>query len=155
VNATPPFPSITQSGYTLTSSVADFYQWQFNTADIPGATDQTYSVMQSGYYTVVVSDSTGCVNSFTVYVLISGINDATSNFSFSVFSNPVSTSFTLEFPHYEEVTIAITNILGQIVFAEEINSAKEEIDVSALPAGMYVMSAQTATQKIEQKFLKQ
>src|SRR4030095_7707312 len=38
VNATPPFPIITQTGNVLTSSPAAAYQWQLNSVDIPGAT---------------------------------------------------------------------------------------------------------------------
>src|SRR5206468_2307082 len=53
VFSTPPFPTITQASYTLTSSPANSYQWQFNSVDIPGATNQSYDVLQTGYYTVV------------------------------------------------------------------------------------------------------
>jgi len=74
---------------------------------------------------------------------------------FSVFPNPGSNKITLSFSSSEKKQIKITNTLGQIVFAEEINSAREEIDVSEFPAGMYVVSVQTATHKIERKFLKQ
>jgi hypothetical protein len=70
VYPTPPFPTITQNGYTLTSSPAAGYQWQFNNVDIAGATNQTYTATQTGYYTVVIADSSGCINSATVYVTI-------------------------------------------------------------------------------------
>jgi hypothetical protein len=80
VYATPPIPVITQNGYTLTSSPAVTYQWQYNNVDIPGATNQSYTITQTGYYTVVISDSGGCVNSFTLYVEITGIENFTDRF---------------------------------------------------------------------------
>jgi hypothetical protein len=73
----------------------------------------------------------------------------------TVFPDPSSIKIILSFSSPEKKQIHVTNTLGQIVFAEEINSAKEEIDVSEFPAGMYVVSAQTAMQKIEKKFLKE
>jgi PKD repeat protein len=73
VYSTPPLPTITQNGYILTSSAADFYQWQFNNADIPGATNQSYTATLTGYYTILISDSNSCSSSATVYVLIVGL----------------------------------------------------------------------------------
>src|SRR6185295_14373225 len=70
VYSTPPFPTITQNGFILTSSAANSYQWQLNATDISGATNQSYEVLQSGYYTIVVGDSNSCKNSATLYVLI-------------------------------------------------------------------------------------
>jgi PKD repeat protein len=48
VYSTPPFPTVTQNGYTLTSSPANSYQWQLNSIEIPGATDQSYTVCKQG-----------------------------------------------------------------------------------------------------------
>lgn len=78
-----------------------------------------------------------------------------SNPFISVYPNPASDKITLTFSSSEKKEIQMTNTLGQIVFDEEINSTKEEIDVSEFPAGIYVVSAQTSVQKIENKFLKQ
>src|SRR4030095_7770491 len=90
VYATPPFPSITQVGYTLTCDPASSYQWQFNTVDIPGATNQSYTVTQSGYYTVVISNEYGCVSSTTVYVLIDAIHDVLNVENILVYPNPAT-----------------------------------------------------------------
>src|SRR4029079_3554217 len=96
VYPTPPFPTITQVGYTLTSSSAYSYQWQFNSADIPGATNQSYTVLQTGYYTVIVGDENGCVNSASQYVLISGTEEVGDDVSFSIYPNPSAGSFMVE-----------------------------------------------------------
>src|SRR6185436_12468050 len=85
VYPTPPFPTITQAGYTLTSSPANSYQWQFNSIDIPGATNQSYTILQTGYYTVVIGDSNGCKNSTTVYVLISGVDEMNSDVNLFIY----------------------------------------------------------------------
>jgi PKD repeat protein len=130
VYPTPPFPTITQVDYTLTSSPANSYQWQFNSADIPGATNQSYTILQSGYYTVVVGDSNGCINSFTEYVLISGFDDVMSNANISIYPNPSSGDFIVEFSWAKasengwlngqivgDASIDVVNTLGQIIFS--------------------------------------
>jgi PKD repeat protein len=123
VYPTPAIPVITQVGYTLTSTVAPFYQWQFNATDIPGATNQSYSVLQTGFYTVIVSDSNGCENSVTVYVLITGIDDVNSDVSVLIYPNVSSRIFTLEISgNLQDAEINVVNTLGQIVFSEKINS---------------------------------
>src|SRR6185436_12412494 len=88
VYATPPFPTINQVGYTLYSSFATSYQWQLNSIDIFGATNQSYTVTQSGYYSVVVSDNHGCSNYTTVYVLLDGVDDPVGDASIFISPNP-------------------------------------------------------------------
>ncbi len=149
VYPTPPFPSITQLGYTLTSSSAASYQWQLNSVDIPGATNQSYAILQTGYYTVVVGDANGCNNSTTEYILISGI-DEVRNGSVFISPNPSSGSFTVElFDDFTaaEVSVDVMNALGQKVFSslEKISSAhwKKEIDLGVVARGVYFIEIKT------------
>ena len=137
VYPTPPFPAIVQVGYTLTSSPASSYQWQLNSINIPGATNQSYTILQSGYYTILVADSNGCKNSATKYVLISSIDDLPGNAAISISPNPSSGNFTVELLNLEgekNVSIIIVNTLGQIVFTstDKIPAAdwKTQIDLS-------------------------
>jgi len=160
VYATPPFPSITQVGYTLTSSPANSYQWQINSADISGATNQSYTVLQTGYYTVIVGDTNGCVNSFTEYVLISGIDDVMGDANISVYPNPSSGNFIVEWLNglmVGEVSIQVVNTLGQKVFSslQKISAIdfKKEIDLSGIARGVYFIEIKTANEFVRKKIL--
>jgi len=155
VNATPPLPVITQFVYTLISSPAFSYQWQFNSADIPAATNQVYNALQTGYYTVIIGDTNGCINSAMVYVLIDGISDVVGDSNFSIFPNPSSDKILLAFSSSEKKQIQITNTLGQIVLATTINSQQEEINLRNFPRGIYLVMVKTDSQTIEKKFLKE
>jgi len=157
VYPTPAIPTITQNGYTLTSSPADFYQWQLNTVDIPGATNQSYTVTQTGFYTVVVSDSNGCNNSATQYVEITGIHEM-SDGEISVYPNPSNGNFTVEFVNTNtlgEVSIDVTNAIGQKVFSEdlsgELNSEKKEIHLNHVAAGIYFVEIKSGNDFIRKK----
>jgi PKD repeat protein len=150
VHPTPDFPDITQSGYTLTSSPANSYQWQLNSTDIPGATNQSYDVLQSGLYTVVISDSNDCTNAASIDVLITGITETKNNMTISVYPNPSSGNFIVEWMNGSmigEVSIDVVNTVGQTVFstAEEISSSqfKKEINLVDVANGVYFIEIKT------------
>ncbi len=165
VFATPPFPTISQVGYTLTSSTADSYQWQLNGTDIPGATNQSYDILQSGLYTVVVGDSNSCKNSFSLYVLISGINDVMSDGNISISPNPSNGNFTVEFiGQTDNVSINIVNTVGQIIFSSAESRStgtspfKKEIDLRGdamrgVAAGVYIVEIKTKDVLLRKKIV--
>jgi PKD repeat protein len=160
VNPTPPSPTITQVGYTLTSSPASSYQWQLNSLDIAGATNQSYDVLQTGLYTVVIGDSNSCKNSASKYVLITGVEDISYNMNVSIYPNPSSGSLTVELLNLEnasEVSIDATNTVGQEVFSslEKITSAdcKMRIDLSKTVPGIYFIEIKTENEFVRKRIL--
>ncbi len=57
-----PTVSYDQPSHTLTTPDNGYsYQWYFNGSPIGGATNSTYEVLQSGIYTVIAINSSGCV----------------------------------------------------------------------------------------------
>lgn len=131
VYPTPPIPTITQSGNTLTCSAASTYQWQLNSVDIPGATNQSYEVQQSGYYSVLITDQNSCAaGSQSLYLLLEGIEDIFVNANVLIYPNPSDGDFTIELPdvrNADDVSIYIVNALGQIVFASKENTGSTGI----------------------------
>ncbi len=79
----------------------------------------------------------------------------------SVFPNPASSNITLDITaaNRADATVAITSITGQTVIVEqiELQSATNTInyDISALPAGMYMITVRTAENIATSKFVKQ
>jgi PKD repeat protein len=159
VYATPAFPSITQNGFVLTCSPADSYQWQLDATDIPGATDQSFTVTQSGLYSVLVTNENGCQNSASQFVEITGI-DLWQNADVSVYPNPAVNAIVIEVRNVlssNEVSIQLMNSLGRTVYSSRDNISslmwKKEIDVRSLARGMYLLEIssnnQVAIKKVE------
>ncbi|HYV90589.1 MAG TPA: T9SS type A sorting domain-containing protein, partial [Chitinophagales bacterium] len=162
---TNPFaPIISQVGNTLTSTPATSYQWQLNSVDIPGATNQSYTITQSGLYTVIIGDDNGCTAQASVDASYVGIEEVGTTCFVNVYSNPATDALMVEFLFAgsngfagNEITISIFNALGQKVFSseEKIISGKMKIDISNIVAGIYFLQLQTGASTTVRKFVKE
>ncbi|MEO5675146.1 MAG: T9SS type A sorting domain-containing protein [Chitinophagales bacterium] len=145
VYPTPSIPVISQNGYVLTSSPSPFYQWQYNSIDIPGATNQSYTVTQSGLYTVVVSSEAGCRSSANFYFLISGLDYPETIGLIDVYPNPSNGIFNVELSNLPAdgfASINIINTLGRTVYySEKLSSPnlKHEINLKGVFPGIYFL----------------
>jgi len=159
VYPTPAIPTIIQNGYTLTASTADFYQWQLDAVDIPGVTNQSYDVLQTGFYTVIVSDSNSCKNSTTLYVEITGIDEVNDG-GVSIYPNPSSGNLFVEFMDEEfrgEVSINLVNSLSQKIYSSSENisssSIKKEITLTKFTPGVYFIEVKSSSYFLRRKII--
>src|SRR5205814_8187030 len=96
----------------------------------------SYNVPQSGYYTILITDSVGCSSSATTYILIEGIENVFSDANVLIYPNPSNGNFIIELMNGsmdDHASINIYNTIGQVVFSseEKISSShfKKEIDL--------------------------
>src|SRR5438874_13765161 len=97
------------------STPATSYQWQLNSVDIPGATNQSYTITQSGLYTVIIGDENGCNAQASVDASLVGISEVGGNFFVNIFPNPSSGNIIIELLNgqlADEVSIGVVNTLG-------------------------------------------
>jgi len=153
-----PIPFITQNGDTLFSSSALSYQWLFNGQPINGANSQSYVVSQSGLYSVLVTNSTGCTNiSNSIYITHSNVySNILSDIIFTVkpipFVDYVNISYYL--PSNEYVELGIYNILGEKIFSivekyQVSGNYNYYIDCSKFSSGVYLVKFSSS--KIEKR----
>ena len=56
----------------------------------------------------------------------------------SIYPNPASTSLTIRSVHQPIVSLAIMNVLGQTVYSQVCNAGQLQVDILALPKGVYI-----------------
>lgn len=133
----PPVPSITPQWNILTSSATSGNQWYLNGVLIPGATGQVYVATQAGNYTVVVTDANGC-SATSLPSFTTSLADGPDASAFVVYPNPVSDKlyFLLSQPIQKTGVLNVYNILGKLIYSEEINESTKFVDFN-FAAGNY------------------
>jgi hypothetical protein len=153
------------------------WSWGDGTHDSIAYPSHIYST--AGYYTICLSitDSGGCTSTYcdssaylskstnsiiTVEVvpnIITGINEQNFSNLIKIYPNPAANTITIESP---PAVIEITNIQGQLIKtlppcgeAGATTGNKTNIDVSALPSGVYVVEVRTEKGVAVSKFIKE
>lgn len=158
-------PVLTTPGETvmLTAKVTNSksvlkYQWYFNDKLIPGATTDTFISNEFDY---MANDSVTCevtqmgacyLTTFNWRKMLNNVGVqpvAAGNGNVSLFPNPNSGTFTLKgmlgSASTEDVTVELTNMLGQVVYKNTFTApggqVNEHLDVdNNLPNGMYMLT---------------
>lgn len=144
----PSVPSIVKGNDTLYCNPATYtsYQWYYNGSPISGATNPTYIYTQNGNYYVEVFNVAGC-NTVSTVINVNdvGIEELNNYLSMNIYPNPVSEVVTIDLYSLKQSNYKLTlmNAAGQTINSETIylNTAviKKQIDVSALPQGIYLI----------------
>lgn len=108
----------------------------------------------SSAYTAIQTFSTATARTSEV---ISSENDLP---GITITPNPVATELSLRFDSSDEtVRITVVNTIGQLVLSTQLNSSDghflEDINVSALQKGIYILLLQTSTHVEQRKFIKE
>jgi hypothetical protein len=101
----------------------------------------THSVMYS--YT----DSSGCSGADSTNVIVvtcSSINTIKENVAFNVYPNPNNGEFTLDLgKNTEEAVVEIYNAVGSLVYSEQVNQSKVNINLTNVAKGVYFIKIQS------------
>ncbi len=98
------------------------------------------TVLQEGSYTFYVTQTIGDCTSEAIEVVVE-VTLSTGGFdvmSFKAYPNPVKDIFTISY-NKNIADVTVVNMLGQIVAKQIIQSTDAQINMSALPAGNYVV----------------
>lgn len=142
-----PVPTISASGAVLTSSASGGNQWLHSGTAISGATGTTYTVTQSGWYSVSTSDGHCTQTSDSVYVIGVGVNDVQLTDNIKVFPVPctdvlhldISAAFTVS----DNWQATIYDNVGRVVSQQTLTANNNTIDVHNLPAGLLQVMVST------------
>lgn len=129
-------------------SVADdfaSYQWFFNGLPIEGATNSYWAPQEPGNYAVEVSTEFGCDIESIVYVIENTITENTHE-TLSLFPNPAATSIRMFMRTPSDW--CIHDGVGRIVLSGKSTASADEIDVSSLVPGIYIVRTATASGRL-------
>jgi hypothetical protein len=135
--------------FTSTSTGATSYSWNFGDGS-PVSTQQNPShTYAPGSYTVTLIATNGCGSDTTTQsVTVVGLSNFADG-TVKVFPNPNNGKFhvTFDLGVAEEVTLTVTNLTGQEVYVQNLGlvsgSVRHEVQLGALPAGMYMVRLQS------------
>jgi len=93
-------------------------------------------------------------NFISIYPNTGGIKtQPVEKLNISICPNPATNTITIETPRLG--IIEITNIQGQLIKTYTASNNRTNIDVSALPCGVYVIEVKTDKEIATRKFIKQ
>lgn len=118
-------------GYTYLWSGPDGFT--ATTADISG--------LDSGSYTVTVTDQNGCDTSRTFAITLTGITNIGVE-GFKLFPNPADQSFTLRSTNLID-NYRVTDLLGNVLFIGSPHKSSVSIDAAAMASGIYLVEVTT------------
>lgn len=165
-----PKPTITAGGpttfcaggsvtFTANTFAGVVYQWQKNSANIAGATQQNYTALTTGQYRVVET-ANGCSKiatpvQVTVNCKLNG--DEVDHADIKVMPNPTNGKLKIEIENYDgnELAYKVIDMLGKIVFVSEAFQSEHEISLNELQDGIYFLNIKSAGLNKTIKIVKQ
>ncbi|MFT4754877.1 MAG: hypothetical protein ACI85Q_002440 [Salibacteraceae bacterium] len=153
-----PIDVTTSSNWSSISAnaVGMTYQWMDCSANslIAGATNITYTATVNGSYAVIISNSTGCVDTSNCVNLTNvGINEA-ELIGISVYPNPTNDVLNIDKGTNASLEITITNSTGAVVYQSNTQNQTTTINMSNMATGMYVVTLKNELGKKIEKVVK-
>lgn len=151
--------SVAQNNTALTAAATGVdYQWlncSNNYSIISGEDNQSFTPTANGDYAVEITDGS-CVDTSVCFAVLNvGVNN---NFptGISVYPNPTTGDVSLNLGEtYTNVTIGISNILGEVISQRNYTTAKDiQLTVDAAP-GIYFITINTPQYNTRVKVIKQ
>ncbi len=151
---TPGGPTTFCAGGSVTFTANTFagvaYQWQKNSTDIAGATNQTYTATTAGKYRVKET-ANGCLKTstdilVTVNCRMAGSNEVGNENAISVSPNPFSESTTVtisEDVDLNNTSLEVYNILGKKIKSIAVEQSQVILTNENLQPGVYMLRLST------------
>ena len=141
--------------FTNTSLNATNYNWDFGDGQTAATNNPSHIYAASGTYAVTLTASTAC-RSFSiidsVHVIATGIDELALVPTMEINPNPAAQTITVK-AGISNYTLQIADVTGKVVIETTECLPQEIVDVSALEAGLYMITLQKAGSIRNQKLI--
>lgn len=152
-----PAPTITQTGFELSTQQYATYQWKLDGSDISGATLQQHTATANGDYEVYVTDVNGCSGSSAVLNVTGTSIDEANLTTIGIYPNPVVDVLSIT-SNQHIASVSVYTASGQLVQLNQymVDANKYMIDTAPIAEGLYVVYINTVDGNTSTvKFVKQ
>ncbi len=148
-------PTITQSGNTLTATEGIAYQWYINDSKIPGANSRTYTIHQSAYYSVEVTNQDQCIGkSDPYYATLSSVLESGDGIKIMVYPIPASSYLNVVLDNLSgNFNYRICNALGKEFMSGQLKTGINQLPVTGLNPGLYILEVNSPQYRTIRSFL--
>lgn len=126
------------------------YQWgaceSSGFTQIPGASDSSFQVVQTGSYGVIVTQN-GCVDTSGCHtVVVVGLRDEIQPFDVLLYPNPAQNQVVVDLgEHRVDADVRVINSLGQVVSSVALQDKRRtSISLEGLSIGIYYVQVRTS-----------
>lgn len=151
--ANPTAATISQNGFTLTSSSTQGNAWYKDGVVISGADQQTYTVTENGAYSVRYS-ANNCQSPFSNSITITNVSVVdNAHPGFRIFPNPAQELLQLVAP--EAGSMQVRDLQGRLLLQQSFEAGTYQIELGDLAAGLYVLYWEDSRGSSLRRFVKQ
>jgi len=150
---------VTLDTYTLSTTFSgQTYQWldcDDNYTAIPGANDQSFTVISNGSYALEVTDN-GCIDtSFCTIISNIGLAENDQFKGVHIYPNPNAGLVNIDLGELKDVSINVYDILGQLIYQKEnINSDYFQFELNQVRHGVYIIELGVSGETKQYKLVK-
>lgn len=152
-------PTITLSNNVFTSSAATGNQWYRNSTLISGATNQTYTATQQGYYYSRVTSGSCSRSSDSLLYQPTSIADVKQHQDIKIYPVPFDGNLNIKFEDVQLLQknnwrLKITDKLGREVYKSDLEKTVTTLNLGHQASGMYFINIYNATDNYVYKVVK-
>jgi uncharacterized protein (TIGR02145 family) len=101
-------------------------------------------VKQTGYSIRCICDS-----------MANTINEKKNHFGIKIYPNPATNKIIIDCPDYKNLSLFIYSIVGKIILQRKLINGTNEVDISFLSKGLYIIKVSGAEWAVQQKLVKE